>query len=117
MANDKPRFSNAVASPVTIEGKQCCGLFIYPDDYDGSIVDNSFTWSRINSAGIIYLPAAGRRSGTDLSYCGAYGYYWTSSSFSDKISHGIRIGANGVNTDYAFGRYAGYSVRLVTKAK
>ena len=117
MANDKPRFSNAASSPVTIEGKQYCGLFIYPDDYDGSIVDDSFTWSRINSAGIIYLPAAGRRSGTGLSYCGAYGYYWTSTSFSDKISKGIRIGANGVNTDYAFGRYAGYSVRLVTKAK
>ncbi len=117
MTNGKPRYSNAVAAPVTIDGKQYSGLFVYPDDYAGNVVDGSFSWSKINADGIVFLPAAGRRSGTSLNYCGAYGYYWASDSYGKLISRNLCFGTNGVYADYAFGRYAGYCVRLVTDAE
>lgn len=51
MANGKARFSNTVATPVTIDGKEYKGLFIYPDNYNGAVVDGTFSWEYIDASG------------------------------------------------------------------
>lgn len=114
MTCGSPRYTSTVASPITIDGKQCSGLFIYPDAYSGSTVDESFTWNAINAAGIVFLPAAGRRSGSTVSYNGTYGWYWASDCFNAAMARCISFGPERFSVDRLFGRYMGYSVRLVT---
>lgn len=113
MTGGKPRYSNAVATPVSIDGKVCKGLFIYPDDYSGSIVDGTFSWEEIDAAGIAFLPASGRRNGTAVSYSGSNGYYWAKDAFNSGTAYYMGFSLNGVKTNVVFGRYMGYSVRLV----
>lgn len=108
------RFTNTVGAPVTIGGVLCKGLFIYPDGYEGKAVDSSFTWKSINKAGIVYLPAAGCRDRDKLSVSGEYGYYWAKDSINPMLAYNVRFGTNSVEAYNAFGRYMGYSVRLVT---
>ena len=63
----------------------------------------------------IFLPAAGRRGGTDTYSVGDYGYYW-SSTLSLSYSGNARVlyfGSSGHNTSYDY-RSCGLSVRPVT---
>lgn len=113
MSKGKPRYSNAVSAPVTIDGNEYRGLFIYPDDYAGDVVDGSFSWEYIDASGIAFLPASGRRSGTAVSGRGSNGYYWTKDAFNKGTARYMGFSLNGVKTDVVFGRYMGYSVRLV----
>ena len=93
MLNNKNRYSVATCpnSGVSIESNKYYGLFLYPDNYDGNEVgttDGPDTWDDINDAGIVFLPAAGDRTGYGVSF--GYlestkfdtfrGRYWTSSS-------------------------------------
>ena len=65
----------------------------------------------------IFLPAADFRIFDDLSYDGSYGYYWSSSLFSDcpDLAWCVKF-----NSDYVYGhndyRYFGQSVRAVCPA-
>ena len=87
---DRCYATTTTISGVIIESITYYGLFLYPDDYSGKkVVDNTetWTWDNINSAGIVFLPAAGRRSGDgvtfgtpQLPYPTLTGRYWTSSS-------------------------------------
>ncbi len=65
MKNGVARYTNKTGSEkFTIEGNGYTGLFIYPDDYNGKEVGDeteTWTWDNINSAGIVFLPAAGYR--------------------------------------------------------
>ncbi|MCQ2094760.1 MAG: hypothetical protein MJY81_07195 [Bacteroidaceae bacterium] len=93
MPYGKNRYSVATCpnSGVSIEGEPRYGLFLYPDDYSGNEVgttDGPDTWDGINDAGIVFLPAAGHRTGYGVSfgylqstkYDTFRGRYWTSSS-------------------------------------
>ena len=81
-AYGKPRYTGKV-SGVSIDGVTRKGLFIYPDDYNGSEVGNGGpgTWTDINSAGLVFLPAAGLRLGcngkTTVQRVGNDCYYWS----------------------------------------
>lgn len=72
------RYTDAVTAPITIESVQYKGMFLYPDDYDGSEVSSSMTWADIKAANIVFLPAAGVFTGgsqepfTNVGYDGCY---------------------------------------------
>lgn len=69
-------------------------------------------WSKLESAGAVFLPATGVRNGTNIYYVQEYGFY--SSVTEDGNTHALNLclyssGAN-ITTD---GRFTGLSVRLV----
>ena len=70
-------------------------------------------WSKMEANGAVFLPAAGYRSGNDVSSVETDGDYWTSSIVSDDVAYSAGYGptiAGAVETDYL---YIGISVRLV----
>ena len=75
--------------------------------------NTSPTWSQMEAAGCVFLPAAGYRDGTNiLNTSNKTGYYWSDTYSSTSNSYGLiildyRIYAN------PFYRYRGASVRLV----
>ena len=69
------------------------GLFIYPDNYNGSEIGKGGpeTWEGIDAAGIVFLPATGARGGDnpgDRVYFvnDHYGAYWSGTPDSDNQS-------------------------------
>ncbi len=70
-----------------------------------------FVGSNDNS---IFLPAAGYRSGCDLSYDGSYGIYWTSSLYEDVPSRawGLFFGSDSNETRQTY-RNCGLTIRAV----
>lgn len=90
--------SNGKCAPATIGGKYA-GVVILPDDwqtpegltyehsnFSNIQVTNNYTfseWQRMEAAGAIFMPAAGRRCyGTMIADIGKCGYFWTSNSYS-----------------------------------
>ena len=66
-------------------------------------------WSRMEAAGAVFLPTAGRRSGTSAG-SGKWGYYW-SSSRSGTLSGNVSFYESQLGTG-ADGVFYGFSVRL-----
>ena len=66
---------------------------------------------------VIFLPLAGIRDLTSVSYVNEQGYYWsTTADDYNEASYAVCIGRTSIIVDddyYVFGRYAGLSVRLV----
>ena len=84
-------------------------------DYSTNIY-NSDEFVLLESAGAIFLPAAGARYGTTLSACGQKGVYWTATTGTSKaaaryMSFNSTKALVSVNSHA--GRKYGYSVRLV----
>lgn len=107
------------------------GLVIVPDNWSSTVysLDSTNTtnatfnsnvitaaqWGALEDAGCVFLPAAGRRSGTSVLYAGSYGYYWSSSCNSyGNVGYGYFY-SKYVSALY-LSRNAGYSVRLVRPA-
>lgn len=109
------------------------GLIIFPDSYthpDGVAVPtginetdgtswnantyNATDWGKMEAAGCVFLPVAGRRSGTNIRYVG---YYWSATPEGTDaylMQFGEGTGDTGTNA-YTF-RYMGNVVRLVKNA-
>lgn len=79
----------------------------------GGVYGRLFT-SNINGNSL-FLPAAGYRYDTSLRDAGSYGYYWSSSLYSDNPNGAWSpyFGSIHVNPDYGSGRCRGQSVRAV----
>lgn len=108
-----PRFTNAVKSGIMVGGAKCHGLLLYPDDYEGSGITGDVSWTWLKKKGIVFLPAAGCRNGSEISGVDAYGYYWAKDSLNPLMSYNVQFGAAATEGYNAFGRYMGYAVRLV----
>ena len=83
------------------------GLIIFPDNYthpynvteptgvnliNAAFDLNNYTaeqWSKIESAGAIFLPCAGYRGGTTILYVAENGYYWSTTGKSGYGSNGF----------------------------
>ena len=79
-------------------------------DEDG-VAGRRFT-SRINGNSI-FFPASGLRYGAGLYYHGSYGYYWSSSLYSQANGYGLNFDSGGVDPASSSGRFYGFSVRAV----
>ena len=120
--------ANGRYAKATVNGKT--GMILFPDTYthpDGvtaptsvntgnaAFTANSYSstdWEKMESAGCVFLPAAGLRSGTSVSNSSTHGYYWSSTTSNNSPSRmGFR--AEDVTPDYNSYRYNGFSVRLV----
>ena len=115
MVNGKSCYSNAVTG-VTIGGTTYKGVFLYPDNYNGEAVSDSMTWDDINAAGIVFLPAAGYRDGSNVVFFGRVGagYYWSSTASDGYYAYDVYFFNYDIYPDSFGSRDNGYSVRLVT---
>ena len=111
------------------------GVIIFPDSYthpagvtaptginatgSTSWSNNRYTatdWAKMEAAGCVFLPAAGRRDDTSIYNVNAYLRYWTSTYYNAGMAHSVSITDNNMNpADYNY-KYFGYSVRLVHEA-
>lgn len=88
----------------------------YSHDWGANIYEAGNDWDAMESAGAVFLPAAGYRDGVMISSIGDTGNYWCSTGYED--GHAMyghfswkNIGCMGS------GRGGGHSVRLVTDVK
>ena len=87
------------------------GVVLYPDDYTGSVYSGS-DWSTFESAGCVFLPAAGYRDGTSVRDVGSYGHYWSSSCSNSNYAYYVAFDSGNVAPQYNSNRRYGFSVRL-----
>ena len=102
------------------------GMILLPDNWQDESFNAGFrgwnrnvydasSWPAMEAAGAVFLPAAGRRSGTEVDYLWAYGSYWSSTPYYVNTAYDMRF-----NDYYLYSniecndhRYKGHSVRLV----
>ena len=116
------------------------GLLIFPDEFSwptgagtepATFNSAESDWNGVNyigtafetlqSAGCVFLPAAGFRNGDphyqyseDLHDVGSIGYYWSASTTFEVTAIGLYFDSSLVIPDNSDFRYHAYSVRLVT---
>ena len=98
----------------SVNGKS--GVVIYPDDYTGSEYAGS-DWPKFEAAGCVFLPAAGYREGTSVSYAGSFSRYWSSSPYGTDKAYFVYFGSGDLDPAKSNYRYYGYSVRLVRQVE
>ncbi len=110
------------------------GVVLFPDSYthpaDGgtapasvntigaAFTTNTWTaaqWTAMETAGAVFLPAAGYRSGTSVDV-GSYGYYWSSTAYGAGPAYAYFESSN-LSPNSNGLRYYGVSVRLVRPAE
>ena len=97
----------------SVNGK--LGVVIYPDNYTGEVYSGS-DWATFESAGCVFLPAAGLRSGTSVYYAGDRGYYWSSSPGYTNDAYRVYFTPVGLYPADGYDCNFGFDVRLVCEA-
>ena len=98
---------------ISVGGTTYKGLVILPDGCTYGENDIATTdWSELETAGAVFLPAAGFRDGTGVDDVGSDGSYWSASPDGDVDAQGFYFGS-GSSFVGRSSRYYGYSVRLV----
>lgn len=116
------------------------GMIILPDDWTKpSSIENDFVWTTLNdvgvpleddpftqnvydesqwaameSAGVVFLPAAGYRTGSDVYHVGSGGRYWSGTASDEDNAYSLSFFSISVYPDFSYDRDFGYSVRLVS---
>jgi hypothetical protein len=67
----------------------------------------------MESAGCVFLPAAGDRNGWWANNAGSAGNYWSSSPDGGMFALSVYFSSSSLTLAKSSGRYWGYSVRLV----
>lgn len=124
MTNGGSRYEKTIPAGITIEGVLFKGVVLFPDDFtDQETWKTKYTtWEALNSAGLVFLPAAGYRRVSEFTTVDAVGKsigdYWTSSPDSPinkvpqaKCEHFSFEAFNVGYTD----RNKGCCIRLVTE--
>jgi hypothetical protein len=122
--NKRATTSGIRYAKATVNGKS--GVILLPDDWNASYpantADANFTSNPITAAewtsdfeahGAVFLPAAGRRDGTSVSFVNSSGHYWSSTSDGINYAYQVFFDNSGLNPSSKLGRYNGCSVRLV----
>ena len=119
--NGRSNASSLYKNGVTVCGKENC-LIIAPDNWDTSAKPlnasyDAIAWATAEAAGLVCLPAAGRRRGSDVGYVGDRGYYWSSTAFDGNYAYYVVFNSSDVCSDDCDYRSRGFSVRLITESK
>ena len=96
------------------------GLILYPDNYTAQKAATDYSladWTTMEQAGCVFLPAAGLRFGSKVSFVGDNGYYWSSTAFDGNFAYFVYFLSSKVCPGEYDYRLNGYSVRLVTEVK
>ncbi len=112
-------FNNHNKKWITVCGQT--GYAIAPDGVSADAIAGSYTtdtdWKTAQDAGIVFLPAAGSRSGSSVSNVGRLGYYWSSSAYDGNFAYDVYFNSSSVSPGSYDSRYYGFSVRLITESK
>ncbi len=84
--------------------------------FDSNVISSS-DWNTLQSAGAVFLPAAGSRDGTSVSGADGSGYYWSSSCYNDYYASLLGFNNTSLSPFQNDYRYYGQSVRVVCKAE
>ena len=110
----------------TIHGTN--GLMLFPDGFtlptgvsisNANTTDASYTsysddtWTALEAAGVVFLPATGMRNGTSVSETGSVGNYWSSTCMNADRVYNIRFDGSSLNLVNDGDRQNGFPVRLV----
>ena len=103
------------------------GVILLPDDWNSgtyslsntnnssaTFISNTISaslWITLESAGAVFLPAAGWRQGTSMYYVGSCGCYWSASRYTDDSA--FILECSSLLYVNSIGRSYGSSVRLV----
>jgi len=104
---------------VTVCGKDNC-VIIAPDNWDTSAnpLQTSYdatAWATAEAAGLVCLPAAGSRFGSDVGIV-VYGFYWSSTANGSYYAYYVILNSSIVAPGSSDYRYYGCSVRLITES-
>lgn len=118
--NRRSNASSLYKNGVTVCGKENC-LIIAPDNWDTSAKPlnasyDATAWATAEAAGLVCLPAAGSRSGSDVGDVGRFGTYWSSSAYGSTYACYVSY-SYVVYPDFNGYRSYGLSVRLITESK
>ena len=116
----------SLVGKATVNG--VAGLVFLPDNWTlpsgcsfTSGTSNAFTantyttsqWTAMESAGAVFLPAAGCRYGSSVNLVGSDGYYWSSTAYDSDDAWGLYFGGSSARMYGNVCRNYGLSVRLV----
>lgn len=73
-------------------------------------------WSKLESAGVVFLPASGFCYGTDVDYVGNSGDYWSATPYDESSAWYLYFYSDEAYMSHST-RYNGQAVRLVQDAK
>ena len=107
MTNGKERYT------LNITYGEKMGLVLYPDDYDNDPISGSV---ETMPEGVVFLPATGRRYGSDVYSVGDNGSYLSSTAFGEVSAYRVYFEGGSVNPGSSVGRNLGFSVRLITES-
>lgn len=80
--------------------------------------ENALTQNTIDENGLLFLPAAGFRSGAGApSSVSTYGNYWSTTSSTETYAYDVRFATTLFHSVNSYDRYGGFSVRLATIAE
>ena len=99
----------------TTQGMADQGEYYY-DENNGHFADNAYTkeqWSKMESAGAVFLPAAGSRGGTGVNKVDSNGVYWSATPNDTGDAYALTFYSVSLNPLYKGYRLYGRSVRLV----
>lgn len=77
---------------------------------------NATDWAKMEAAGCVFLPAAGRRDGTTIYNVNEYVRYWTSTYSTAGLAYLVDISNTSMKPVNDFQKSFGYAVRLVHDA-
>ena len=80
-------------------------------------IENIISQETIDDNGLLFLPAAGSRSGTSISNVGSRGHYWSTTSSSATGAYRVYFRTTGFRSAHSDSRYLGFSVRLASVAE
>lgn len=81
--------------------------------YDSNIIDHSNWCNKLQNNGAVFLPAAGNRIGSTVSFSNTSGDYWSSSHNGEREACEVWFVNSKIKTDFSGPRHYGFSVRLV----
>ena len=93
------------------------GIVLYPDNYTGAVYSGS-DWASFEAAGCVFLPAAGYRLGTSVSYVGSLGRYGSSTVNGSYAAYLVYFDSDDIFDPQLSGnRYYAGCVRLVRQVE